>query len=221
MSYAIDGYEVLNDLITQDQLQKIKSDLANICSKTSKAGIRNADKKFTCIHQIVNSSSLLSQAAYYLGSPVNIVRVILFDKTPENNWLVSWHQDKTISVSGKCDIDGWGPWSFKDGVQHVQPPLDVLNQIVTFRIHIDDSTIENGCLRVIPKSSEHGVLSASRIQEIIAENKAVDCIGKSGSVLVMKPHILHSSSRSTKPSQRRVIHVEYSNYKLPQNLSWA
>lgn len=221
MSFAIDGYEILDNFIPQDSLQKIKSELDNISAHELKAGIRNADKKFSCIHQLVNSSALVSQVAYYLGSPANIVRVILFDKTPENNWLVSWHQDKTTSVSEKRDIENWGPWSLKDGVHHVQPPLDVLNQIVTFRIHIDDSTIENGCLRVIPKSHLQGILSTTQISEIAKSNEAVNCAGESGSVLVMKPHLLHSSSKATKPSQRRVVHVEYSNYTLPFNLSWA
>lgn len=221
MSFAIDGYEILDNFIPQDPLQKIKYELDNIFAHELKAGVRNADKKFPCIHQLVNASALVSQAAYYLGSQVNIVRVILFDKTPENNWLVSWHQDKTISVSEKCDIENWGPWSLKDGVHHVQPPLYVLNQIATFRIHIDDSTIENGCLRVIPKSHLQGILSTTQISEIAKSNEAVNCAGKSGSVLAMKPHLLHSSSKATKPSQRRVVHVEYSNYTLPFNLSWV
>lgn len=221
MSFAIDGYEILDNFIPQDSLQKIKSELDNISASELKTGIRNADKKFPCINQLVTSSALLSQAVYYLGGPVNIVRVILFDKTPENNWLVSWHQDKTISVSEKCDIENWGPWSLKDGIHHVQPPLDVLNQIVTFRINIDDSTIENGCLRVIPKSHLQGVLSTTQISEIVKSNEAVNCAGKSGSVLVMKPHLLHSSSKANKPSQRRVVHVEYSNYTLPSNLIWV
>jgi hypothetical protein len=221
MSFAINGYEILNNLISQSSLQKIKYELDNISANELKAGIRNADKKFTCINQLVKSSELLSQAAYYLGSPANIVRAILFDKTPGNNWLVSWHQDKTISVSERCDIENWGPWSLKDGVHHVQPPLNVLNQIVTFRIHIDDSTIENGCLRVMPKSHLEGILSTTQISEIVKSNKAVSCVGESGSILVMKPHLLHSSSKAITPSQRRVVHVEYSNYTLPFNLSWA
>lgn len=43
-----------------------------------------------------------------LGSQPEIVRVIFFDKTPDKNWLVTWHQDKTILVNSKSDIAGWG-----------------------------------------------------------------------------------------------------------------
>lgn len=221
MSFALDGYEILENFLIPSELEPIKSELNHLSLTELTAGIRNADKKFPSINELVHSHKLLTKAGEYLNDKPNLVRVILFDKTPENNWLVSWHQDKTICVSEKKEIENWGPWSFKDGTHHVQPPLDVLNQMVTFRIHIDDSTLETGCLRIIPKSHLQGVLSSKAIQKIVSTKHAIDCIGKSGSLLVMKPHLLHASSKATQPSQRRVIHVEYSRYELPHNLKWV
>ena len=221
MSFALDGYEILGDFLTPSDLNRIKPELKTVPPTELTAGIRNADKKFSGIGTLVHSHKLLAKASEYLNDKPNLVRVILFDKTPENNWLVSWHQDKTICVSERKEIENWGPWSFKDGIHHVQPPLDVLNQMVTFRIHLDASTLETGCLRIIPKSHLQGILSSKAIQEIANTKHAIDCIGKSGSLLVMKPHLLHASSKATQPSQRRVIHVEYSSYELPYNLKWV
>jgi ectoine hydroxylase-related dioxygenase (phytanoyl-CoA dioxygenase family) len=115
-----------------------------------------------------------SAEKYLTGEP-KLVRVILFDKTAANNWLVTWHQDKTVAVSQRHDISGWGPWSIKDGVHHVQPTIDVLNQMVTFRIHLDDSMEEKGCLRLIPKSHTNGIMSHEEIQHYVRRHEQKLC----------------------------------------------
>ena len=61
---------------------------------------------------------------YLPGEPVP-VRGIYFDKRPGTNWLVAWHQDLTLALKERSEVPGWGPWSVKDGVPHVQPPVDV------------------------------------------------------------------------------------------------
>jgi ectoine hydroxylase-related dioxygenase (phytanoyl-CoA dioxygenase family) len=104
---------------------------------------------------------------------------------------------------------------------HVQPPIAVLNQMITFRIHLDDSSQANGCLKVLPKSHELGILDQNEIQEYVQHNRSVICEARSGSALVMRPHILHASSKAKNPSQRRVLHLEYSSFKLPSGISWA
>lgn len=221
MPFSNNGFEILDNILTASELSPIKFELEQIALPIFTAGVRNADKKFPSINTLITNTKLLDKAKQYLNGEPSVVRVILFDKTPDNNWLVTWHQDKTICVSEQKEVSGWGPWTLKDGIHHVQPSLDVLNQMVTFRIHLDDSTLETGCLRVIPNSHSQGVLSNTQIQEITNTQNAVDCIAGAGSILVMRPHLLHASSKATIPSQRRVIHVEYSSYKLPENLVWA
>ncbi len=157
---------------------------------------------------------------YLCGTP-KFVRAILFNKTFNNNWLVTWHQDKTVAVSTKFERDGWGPWSIKDSTNHVQPPIEVLNYMITLRIHLDDIDEKNGCLKVIPKSHMLGILPQDKISEYTKKHEQVSCIGKRGSALVMRPHILHSSSKAINSAQRRVLHVEFSSYKLPEGVAWA
>jgi len=215
------GLEIIENFLPQEIIEAIISEVSSYDSSDSKHGIRNAEKKFYSINQLINSDLIQNQAKEILGSPPMLVRSIFFDKTPEKNWLVTWHQDKTISVSGKKDISGWGPWSIKDGIHHVQPELTVLNQMVTFRLHLDDANESNGCLKVIPNSHHKGIIKQSDINNIVHTEQSYNCSVKAGDVVLMRPHILHSSSKSTSPSHRRVVHLEFSNYNLPQDLQWA
>lgn len=121
----------------------------------------------------------------------------------------------------KKNISGWGPWSLKDNAHHVQPPLEVLNYMFTFRLHLDDADKNNGCLKVIPKSHEMGILNQAEIHEAVNNNEYYSCEMSEGDLLLMRPHLLHSPSKSLKPGHRRVIHLEYSNYPLPESLQWA
>ena len=215
------GYELIDEFLSHDQLVFINRELSSVNFPSKAGGIRNAEKKFSAIRSLANSEKLHSQAKKYLSGDVNLVRAILFNKTRESNWLVTWHQDRTIAVSERFEKNKWGPWSIKDGVQSVQPPVEVLNQMVTFRIHLDDASQENGCLKIIPKSHEQGVLDHEAIQEYIQSRCPVICEASAGSALVMRPHLLHSSSKASDPSQRRVLHLEYSSFKLPPGVAWA
>ncbi|WP_370691446.1 phytanoyl-CoA dioxygenase family protein [Methylicorpusculum sp.] len=146
MPFDEDGFEVIEDVVDEATIDSILSELDPASREVTGAGFRNAEKKFNSIKALANCTAILSMASHYLSGTSQLVRAILFIKSNQNNWLVTWHQDRTVSVSSKFEERGWGPWSEKDGVLHVQPPLDVLNQMVTFRIHMDDTSKENGCL---------------------------------------------------------------------------
>lgn len=220
-SFQNDGYEIIEDFLSADEVTSLIDVASAHELGAARGGVRNAERLFPAIHDLVTSPRALDTANKHLSGPARLVRVIMFDKTPENNWLVSWHQDKTIAVSHKADIDGWGPWTVKDGTHHVQPPLAVLNDMVTLRIHLDDATHQTGCLRVISGSHKLGILPAADIADYAATQSPVECAVKAGSVFIMRPHILHASSKATNPSHRRIIHAEYSSYDLPDGLAWV
>ncbi|MCV6624914.1 MAG: phytanoyl-CoA dioxygenase family protein [Cellvibrionaceae bacterium] len=221
MSILENGYEIVDGLLSQGEIKCIKGELEAVGFPAKVGGIRNAEKKFSTIRELAASKKLVALANNYLPGEASLVRAILFNKTEENNWLVTWHQDKTVAVSDKFEKESWGPWSTKNGVPHVQPPIEVLNQMVTVRIHLDDAGLENGCLKMLPKSHSLGVLDHTVIQEYVKNHDSVTCEASAGSALVMRPLILHSSSKSSNPSQRRVLHLEYSSFKLPAGVTWA
>jgi hypothetical protein len=147
------------------------------------------------------------------------VRGILFNKTQESNWKVAWHQDLTVAVRERREVDGFGPWSKKVGIWHVQPPAEIMSRILAIRLHLDESGPDNGPLRVIDGSHNEGRLSAQQVANWQKSN-CVTCIIPRGGALLMRPLLLHASSACTAPKPRRVIHFEFAAEDLPQGLEW-
>jgi len=54
----------------------------------------------------------------------------------------------------------------------------------------------------------------------VAENEAHYCEANKAAALIMRPHLLHASSKSTVPGNRRVLHFEFSNWRLPDGVVW-
>jgi ectoine hydroxylase-related dioxygenase (phytanoyl-CoA dioxygenase family) len=154
-----------------------------------------------------------------LGPECFAVRGIFFNKTRSSNWKVVWHQDLTIAVRERADVSGFGPWTVKAGILHVQPPPEVMSGLLAIRLHVDESGIDNGPLRVIARSHCKGRLSAEQIGNWNKET-AVTCTVPKGGALVMRPLLLHASSSCAIPNPRRVIHLEFASAKLPHGLDW-
>lgn len=165
-----------------------------------------------------NITSCLSQV---LGTGFRLVRGLLFDKTPGANWPVAWHQDLSLAVHQRHDLTGWGNWSVKSGVPHVQPPAEVLGRMLTLRLHLDDCPPDNGALRVLPGSHLGGLLSRQAITGLAAE-PAMTIAAHAGDGLLMRPLLLHASSPAHAPAHRRVLHLEFAPAGLlPTPLVWA
>ncbi|MEI9955286.1 MAG: phytanoyl-CoA dioxygenase family protein [Ferruginibacter sp.] len=102
------------------------------------------------------------------------------------NWFVSYHQDLTISVDKKITLEGFGPWATKQNQFSVQPPLQILEDNFTIRIHLDNTDENNGALKVIPGSHLKKVYRPETIDWTI-EKEAVCKVNKGG-VMIMKPY---------------------------------
>lgn len=149
------------------------------------------------------------------------VRAIYFDKSPDANWLVPWHQDLTLALRRQGDVPGFGPWTVKDGVPHVQPPAPYLQRMLTVRLHLDDADETNGALRVLPGTHLMEKLTASQIQDLRTRVPESLCTASAGDALLMRPLLLHASGRSTTDRHRRVLHIEYAALSLPAGLEWT
>jgi ectoine hydroxylase-related dioxygenase (phytanoyl-CoA dioxygenase family) len=154
-----------------------------------------------------------------LGSDARAVRGIFFDKIEGANWKVPWHQDVTIVVRERHDLPGFHPWSVKQGLVHVQPPAEVLEQMLAVRLHLDDCGLDNGPLRVIPGTHRCGKLPAVEIDRLARQDE-VACTVRAGGAVLMRPLLLHASSPAKSPSHRRVIHLEFAAGELPLPLRW-
>lgn len=177
-----------------------------------------ADSK---VRALANSERVLRIVRPCLPAEPRPVRLIYFDKSPGENWLVTWHQDLTIAVHERVEAEGFGPWSWKDGVPHVQPPVELLEKMVTLRLHLDDADASNGVLRVLSGSHRHGRLVAGLIQNLREAGGEVLCEARAGDALLMRPLILHASGKSTSERHRRILHIEYAGFELPNGMQWA
>lgn len=167
------------------------------------------------------SPRLLALVRPHLPAEPLPVRAIYFDKSSEANWLVAWHQDLTLAVRARVEVPGFGPWSVKENVPHVQPPMELLERMLTVRLHLDPADETNGALRVLPGTHRGGRLSAERIRELRTTHAEHLCTAGAGDVLLMRPLLLHASGRSTSGAHRRILHLEYAGFALPAGLEWA
>lgn len=174
----------------------------------------------TAVRQWTQSEKLRRVLAPLLGNRYFPVRGILFDKTPGANWKVGWHQDLSIAVKNRVDVEGFGPWSEKAGLLHVQPPREVLEGMLTVRLHLDACDETNGPLRVVPGSHRDGKLLTDTINEKRRLNGQIICTCPRGGALLMRPLLLHASSPATSPHHRRVVHIEFAAQDLPGGLEW-
>jgi ectoine hydroxylase-related dioxygenase (phytanoyl-CoA dioxygenase family) len=171
------------------------------------------------VHRLASSKPVREVMESVLGPHCFAVRGIFFNKTQSSNWKVVWHQDLTIAVRERRDVNGFGPWTRKAGVWHVQPPAEVMSGMLAIRLHLDESGLDNGPLRVIAGSHKEGRLSAEEIARSEKGN-CVTCAVPSGGALLMRPLLLHASSACVSPKPRRVIHLEFAATQLPHGLEW-
>jgi ectoine hydroxylase-related dioxygenase (phytanoyl-CoA dioxygenase family) len=159
-------------------------------------------------------------AATVLGGGARPVRAILFNKSPERNWSLGWHQDRTICVKEKRDAPGFGPWTVKSGMVHVAPPFDLLTRMVTLRVHLDHVPRTNAPLLIAPGSHTYGRIAEGAVDEVVGQCGTATCTANAGDIWLYCTPILHASPAATAPTRRRVLQVDYAAEGLPHGLEW-
>jgi ectoine hydroxylase-related dioxygenase (phytanoyl-CoA dioxygenase family) len=217
-----DGFSIVADVFDALTLRYLTFalDLAATEGAKRKGGTRDVVDHSLPLQELAEQTEILQIVSQVLGVEAFLVRATLFDKTPEANWKVPWHQDVTIAVKERRDTPGYGPWSVKSGIPHVQPPSHVLERMLTIRVHIDPCPTKNGALRVMPGSHRLGRLNQNEVPAYIDEQLVACCAANAGDLLVMRPLLLHSSSASLEPGHRRVLHFDFSAGDLATGLQW-
>lgn len=190
-----DGFAIAQSVFGEEELAVLTEKLGHAALPRSRAGLRHA-MRIPAVAQVARGAALLGIAREILGDGAFPFRATLFDKSTTANWLVVWHQDTALPLRERCETPGWGPWSVKDGVQYAHAPANALEQVVALRVHLDDSTSENGPLRVLPGTHSSGVLTDDEIHELSRRVAEAECLVPRGGVLAMRPLIVHASSKA-------------------------
>jgi ectoine hydroxylase-related dioxygenase (phytanoyl-CoA dioxygenase family) len=220
------GYTVIDNVFSAEETAEILE--AITAADTSKDTFRKTNdlfavrqffKEFPQLTKVVFNANLKKVIDEVAGPGYFVVKSIYFDKPPTSNWYVAYHQDLTISVKDKADTEGYGPWTKKQAQFAVQPPVELLENIFTLRIHLDDTNEDNGALKVVPGSHKKKIY---RPESIDWNNETEEiCVVEKGGIMIMSPLLLHSSGRTVNNKRRRVIHIEFASQQLPETLDWA
>jgi ectoine hydroxylase-related dioxygenase (phytanoyl-CoA dioxygenase family) len=215
------GFAMVPSVLSARELIPVLVSLADLKPLPHKAGVRHVLSHPT-VSVVAHGPRLLEMARAVLGSTALPFRATLFDKTPDANRLISWHQDTALPLREQVDAPGWGPWSEKEGVIYAHAPAEALQQVLALRLHLDDCMEANGPLRVLPGTHELGVLSDEEIERHATYEEPVECLVAKGGVVAMRPLLIHASSKSRTQTPRRILHIEYSATKdLPGGLQLA
>ncbi len=148
------------------------------------------------------------------------VQCTFFNKSPNSKWFVAYHQDRSIPVLSSVSSEDWPGWSQKEGTTFVHGPDELLSEMIAVRLHLDDSTVNNGPLRVIAGSHSAGTLSPEDAAKLRDSADEHHLIVEKGGLVVMRPLLLHASSKSRTMESRPVLHFLFGPTTLPAGLQW-
>ncbi|MCC9605626.1 phytanoyl-CoA dioxygenase family protein [Blastopirellula sp. JC732] len=222
------GFALLPSPFTAEELDQITADLTVAIAESQRDGesirtragaayaARNVLSVYPAVAQVWRKSSLVDLLLEVLGAHCGLVRVLYFDKPPEKTWSLPWHKDLTIAVREHVAASGrYEKPTLKAGVPHVEAPLDLLQQMLTLRIHLDDVDAANGALQVLPGSHKTGKAAASGTPHLVACRR--------GDVLAMRPLLSHASGESAAETRRhrRILHLEFAaTPQLEEGFAW-
>jgi hypothetical protein len=227
-SLATDGFAIVHSVFTEGECRSLAENIESAIGAwpDDKTALRRVNgviygaRNFLAVYppaaKLWLEQPLVDLLVEALGSTFGLVRALYFDKPPRNSWSLPWHRDLTIAVKDhSLASDRFRNRTTKAGVPHVEAPDEVLSNMVTLRIHLDDVTNENGPLQVLPESH------VSR--DAAGRWPAVKIVVKAGDVLAMRPLLSHCSEAAlaTTDRHRRIIHLEYAaSPDLPDGYEW-
>lgn len=213
LSLQENGFSIVEEVFKEEEINRIIEFIEQNRFEFSERQLLN---RFPELQEIIFQSkrfrelySTICDKNYFLS------KAIYFNKPMKSNWFVSYHQDLSISVKKKIEYEGYNSWTNKKGQLGVIPPIIVLENLITFRIHLDDTDATNGCLKVISKSHKKGIIRVDGFFEASKYGVEIDCNIDKGGIMLMKPLLLHSSQKSVSENDRRVIHLEFCNQEIP------
>ncbi|TWT49891.1 Phytanoyl-CoA dioxygenase (PhyH) [Thalassoglobus neptunius] len=221
------GWELIPGAYGPEHLSRISESLERIVNLQDSA-VRQSDGAVYAARNVLQlvpnlpelwpARVIVQRLKDVLGPRCGLVRALYFDKPPQQTWALPWHKDLLIAIeSGSPKAENYSRPRLRAGVLHTEPPIEVLQSMLTVRIHLDPTTETNGCLRVLSGSHQSG-------KELIIDGYPMKSIhSRPGDVLLMRPLLVHASGRSKPECQdhRRILHLEFAAHEqLPAGVRW-
>lgn len=217
VAFEADGFALVRGLLAEPQCREVAQRVAEMAPGS--AGLRGLLRTGWC-RELAGQLRRHPRLQDVLAPDLVATQCTYFEKSMQRNWLVPVHQDLSIAVAARVQADSLQGWAVKDGVLHVQPPPEVLEPLVAVRLHLDDCSEEDGPLSVVPGSHRLGRIGEAEAVRVRERSPSIICTARRGDALVMRPLLLHASSKSTGESRRRVLHFVYGPRELPFGLQW-
>ncbi len=224
-----DGFCILHQAVQADSIHQLLVTFAGAFADESQSvrarssqghvyAARNLIGSIPLVTSVWQVDPLITLLRDHLGDGLGLVRALFFDKPPERTWNLPWHKDTSIAVADHSAKSAkFSRPTIKAGVPHVIACDEILRQMLTLRIHLDEVTDENGPLRVIPGSHLASDCTGAGF------GTAVTIYACAGDVLAMRPLISHASGSSIEGTlrHRRILHLEFSATEfLPDGFRW-
>jgi hypothetical protein len=225
-----EGYTLLPEVFTSEAIAEMVAGLQRIFAAQvgEDASIRGDEGTIYAARNVLHLwpaaanvwrvGSLPDILAAILGPNFGLVRILFFDKPPRQTWALPWHKDLTVAVrDNRLPSQHFAKPTRKAGVPHVEAPQAILESMLTARIHLDEVTMKNGPLKVVPGSHRTG-------KALTLDAAPPVCIlAKRGAVLLMRPLLAHCSGKSHPDTMhhRRILHLEFAAHdELPDGYAW-
>lgn len=205
MSLSEAGCELHQTGVASSARQKLREDLFQL----GKAGARCL-LDHPQVQEVAGELKKELVATGHLPPGSVAIQAIAFDKTAETNWKVAWHQDLMFPFAKPVTSAGFELPSMKDGIAYARPPKEILEGLLAVRLHLDDCDETNGPLRISAGTHRSGIIPVAQIPELLSAHGQQECLADEGVALLMRPLLLHASSRAIEPKHRRVLHVVFS-----------
>lgn len=220
-SLLSDGFLAISDVVPEATLADILAQPEIADDDDSDAGTRDLLDRDWCRALAAALREHLREARLLPPDAV-AVQCTLFRKSEATNWKVALHQDLSIPVAQRVEHDALSGWSSKQGVHFVQPPVATLERLLAVRVHLDVCGEGDGPLRVVTGSHRHGRLDPAQAQALRDAHGETECTALAGDLLIMRPLLLHASSKALKPSgRRRVLHFLFGPRDPGFGLRWS
>lgn len=197
--FDTDGYVIFRNVIDPDLIAETSGHVAWLQEQHPDVAPENlghiyiTDDPFWV--RLISDDRLLDIASKFVGDDLALFASHYISKPPFAGRAVLWHQDAAY-------------W-----------PLEPM-EVVTLWLAVDESTPENGCVRVIPgshKESVHGLRNNTEVANVLGsesdvevdESKAADLVLAPGDVEVHHPNIMHGSNANTSPKRRCGLTIRY------------